>query len=407
MRLAVVIPCYNHERYVGGAIESVLNQTRPPDRFLVIDDGSKDGSVEVIRQYADRGVECITQENAGAHHTINRAIELVSRDADAIAILNSDDAYEPGRFAACLPALEKAAVVTTGLRFIGSDGEFLPEDAPRSKWFRAVWSMARQPEVDLCEWMGLANFPVTTSNVVARSEYLLANPFQPYRFNHDYFFLAGAALRGQLALVPDELLRYRVHPTNTINTDPAPLLKEMLRMQLDLYRALAPELRADAAMRGRFYRYARATWNSVSSLHAGLLQTLFAELAAGQSPEQLEELVRKLDVPELNHYPNSSLVNDHDGVSPLLAGEGLGEKLSEQKRLTREAKTENADLKELNRLRGELGASKWIALGQALGACRVLGENRGKTPAEKLANLRGAVENCGWIRLGRKLGIGG
>ena len=45
MKLAVVIPCYNHERYVAAAIESVLGQTRPPERFLIIDDGSKDGSV--------------------------------------------------------------------------------------------------------------------------------------------------------------------------------------------------------------------------------------------------------------------------------------------------------------------------------------------------------------------------
>ena len=47
-RIAVVIPVYNHARYVGEALESVLAQTRKPDRVIVIDDGSKDDSLDVL-----------------------------------------------------------------------------------------------------------------------------------------------------------------------------------------------------------------------------------------------------------------------------------------------------------------------------------------------------------------------
>jgi len=195
-RLAVIIPCYNHALYVGRAIESVLDQTRPPDRFLVIDDGSKDDSVEVIRAYEDRGVELIVQENAGAHKTLNLLAKTVSEDCDLISILNSDDYYEPQRFERCLPVFEdadsdKTKVVVTGLTMIDPENEALAPDESRAKWLRAVWSMADDADLSIWEWMGMANFPVSSSNIIVRSEYLCANPFRPYRFNHDYFFRSG------------------------------------------------------------------------------------------------------------------------------------------------------------------------------------------------------------------------
>jgi glycosyltransferase involved in cell wall biosynthesis len=98
LRLAVIIPCYNHAHYVGAALESALTQSRKPDRVIVIDDGSKDHSVEVLRGFESRGVEVSAQENAGAHETINRLVAKAAEDCDLIAILNSDDSYLPGRF---------------------------------------------------------------------------------------------------------------------------------------------------------------------------------------------------------------------------------------------------------------------------------------------------------------------
>src|SRR6187399_2014939 len=96
-RVAVVIPCYNHARFVGEAIESVLNQTRPADRIIVMDDGSKDNSLAVTRAFTDRNVEVHAQENRGAHAAINRLVELGATDCEWIAILNSDDRFLPRR----------------------------------------------------------------------------------------------------------------------------------------------------------------------------------------------------------------------------------------------------------------------------------------------------------------------
>jgi len=408
MKLAVVIPCYNHEAYIGAAIESVLGQSRPPERFVIIDDGSKDNSVEVIRRYEKDGVECIAQENAGAHTTINRAIEMAASDCDVISILNSDDIYELERFATLLPALtEDKSVVCSGVNLIDDDGVPLSEESPRAKWYRAVWSLGQDPNRDLCEWLGTANFLATTSNIVARSKFLTANPFRAYRFNHDYFFLVTAALQDQLALVPDKLLRYRVHATNTINTDPAPLMREMLLMQLHLYREFAPELPNDEGLRRRFYAYTRAVWNNVSSFHAGIFELLLAQLTAGASEKEIAQAVAELDLDELNRYPNSALVNQYnpDAEGGLLAGQGLAEKFGELKRTNSEIKSDVSALKELNKLRSQLMACRWIALGCSMGLCKGLRSNAGKTPQAKLENLRAQLAGDGWVKLGRDMGL--
>jgi glycosyltransferase involved in cell wall biosynthesis len=410
-RLAVVIPSYNHAHYIRRALDSCLNQTRPPDRIVVIDDGSKDDSLVVLRGYSNRGVEVTAQENAGAHTTINRAIALAATDCDLISILNSDDHYEPARFEKCLAFLAanpECSVVCTGLNIIDDKDKALDPDQARAKWFRAIWSIGDTPDPDLCEWMGRANFPATTSNVIARADYLLANPFRAYRFNHDYFFLAKAAMEGRLGLIREPLVNYRVHATNTITTRPAPLIREMLRMHLDLYAELGPCLASEPALRANFSRYMRAANDSVSSFHAGLFQMLLAQIVSGESPATLGRGIDALDedaLDELQVFPNRALVNHHSGDGPLGADSALADRY-EKARAERGVLKENAvALRDLARLRQQLLASKWAALGRALGLAKNLDTDAGKSPQEKLAALREKTEASRWLGFGRKFGF--
>lgn len=408
MSLAVVIPSYNHAHYIGLALESVLGQSRRPDRVIVIDDGSKDQSLEVLESFKPRGVEVLARENRGAHHTINQAINLAAEDCDYISILNSDDHYHPERFARLLPMLEsrpEKSVVCSGIRVIdGQDRDIDPEE-PRAKWFRAIWSWKDKPDADPCEWLGLANFPATTSNVIARREFLLRFPFRPYRFNHDYYFLAQAVLRDQMLVHSEPLVNYRVHATNTINTSPAPLMREMLRMHLDLLHDLVPELPEDPALRQRLGRYLRSSWDNVSALHAGMLQVMLAAFVGEQSPEVIEELVHSLSEeswPELREYPNKPLVNTYDGSQPLGANSGLAERYSELRREVAERKGAEKAWKELARMQSVLASSKWAALGRLFGVhFRNLS---GKSAADKVDSLRAAIKSSRWLALGGRLG---
>ena len=406
MRLAVIIPCYNHARYIGAAIESCLAQTRRPDRIIVIDDGSRDDSPAIISSYGDRGVEGSARENRGAHSTINELLALAAKDCDVVSILNSDDHYAPDRFEKCLPLLEANPdkhVVVSALRVIDENDHDLAATGPRAKWFRAMWSL-HSPERDLCEWLGVGNFPATTSNVIARTPWLQRYPFRPYHFNHDYYFLAQTVLRDAMTVHPDKLVNYRVHGTNTMNSEPAPLLREMLRMNLDLARDLAPELAADPVLRGRWARYSRAQWDSISSFHGGLYQTLLAAAAARMTEAEILEVVTLMtpdQFPELLTYPNKSLVNQWDGTSPVTGAVGLTDKYEALRLAEKEAKTRARGYKELAALRASLADSRWLALGRVLGLWKPPAMPAG-TPAEQAASLAAALPQDFWFRAGQR-----
>lgn len=85
---------YNAERYVSQALDSVLRQTAPPDEIIAIDDGSSDGTPDVLRQFATR-VRIIRQRNYGVSRALNVAI--TESTGDALAFLDCDDVWLPDK----------------------------------------------------------------------------------------------------------------------------------------------------------------------------------------------------------------------------------------------------------------------------------------------------------------------
>lgn len=87
--VSVIMPCYNHEKYVAQTIESVLNQTYKNIEFIVVDNGSTDGSFHVIQQYRDR-IDKIYQLK---ENDLVRAGEILNNSCsgDYIAFMTSDD----------------------------------------------------------------------------------------------------------------------------------------------------------------------------------------------------------------------------------------------------------------------------------------------------------------------------
>ena len=138
-------------------------------------------------------------------------------------------------------------LVCTRLRLIDEKGATLPADAASARWFSAAWSFraARddQSALDLPEWLGLANFPGTTSNFFARTSYLRDHPLAAsYRHTHDYYALVLAALENRLGVIDAELLDYRIHDSDEGAASPDEIVRETLRLNVDLARQLAPRL---------------------------------------------------------------------------------------------------------------------------------------------------------------------
>lgn len=95
IKVSVIMPVYNVEKYVGKAIESILNQTLEEFEFLIVDDGTPDHSGEICDAYAkrDRRISVIHKENGGAPSARNAAIELAK--GRYMYFMDSDDWAEP------------------------------------------------------------------------------------------------------------------------------------------------------------------------------------------------------------------------------------------------------------------------------------------------------------------------
>ncbi len=95
--ISVAMPAYNSERYVGEAIESILTQTYSDFEFIVVDDGSTDGTLNVIESYAKRDgrIRVLRQANCGPSRARNRAVE--ESCCDWIAFVDHDDIARPQR----------------------------------------------------------------------------------------------------------------------------------------------------------------------------------------------------------------------------------------------------------------------------------------------------------------------
>lgn len=100
--VSIVIPAYNYASFLREAIESVLQQDYPRIELLVIDDGSTDGTRDLLASYGDR-FWWDTQPNAGQTATLNRGWRRAS--GDLLAYLNADDVLAPGAVAAAVAAL--------------------------------------------------------------------------------------------------------------------------------------------------------------------------------------------------------------------------------------------------------------------------------------------------------------
>lgn len=103
--IAVIIPCWNAEKWVGRAITSVLDQNYLNREIIVIDDGSTDGSLDIIRSFEDR-IHWKTGPNRGASAARNLGVELAT--AEYILFLDADD-YLHGNYLEALAEGGKAA----------------------------------------------------------------------------------------------------------------------------------------------------------------------------------------------------------------------------------------------------------------------------------------------------------
>jgi glycosyltransferase involved in cell wall biosynthesis len=147
MKLTVITPSYNQGAFLEQTIRSVLDQDWPELEYFVIDGGSTDDSVEVIRRYEDRIAWWVSEADRGQTDALNKGLRRAS--GDVVAYINSDDYYLPGAFARAAAAFEEtgASWVVGACRFDDPTGKEtgvwhprLPE-GPRRSWIFDPWGV--------------------------------------------------------------------------------------------------------------------------------------------------------------------------------------------------------------------------------------------------------------------------
>src|SRR5437867_1168505 len=121
--LTVLMPVYNASKHLREAIESILGQTFTDFEFLIIDDGSTDNSIEIIRSYNDPRIRFLVNEhNLGISATLNKGIELSS--TELIARMDADDLSYPDRLQQQYDYFQQypeTVMLSTSVRIIGAD----------------------------------------------------------------------------------------------------------------------------------------------------------------------------------------------------------------------------------------------------------------------------------------------
>lgn len=149
-KISIVTPSFNQGKFLEKTILSVLEQGYPNLEYIIIDGGSSDESVEIIKKYADRLAYWVSEPDRGQSHAINKGFEQAT--GEIFGWLNSDDWYHPGALQAVADAFavnpEAGAVVGAGEMLYQESGTTLlvePFEVTLDSLFRFVDRYFCQP----------------------------------------------------------------------------------------------------------------------------------------------------------------------------------------------------------------------------------------------------------------------
>jgi len=201
-KVSVIIPLYNRKKHIYSCIQSILNQSFKDYELIVLDDGSTDGSDEIVSSFKESVVHLFKNDvNKGISYTRNRLNNLAS--GEYIAVLDSDDLAEPDRLEKQVAYLDKHPdidLVAGCAQLIDEEGTALGE----------IWGAALRPE-NVYAFLPLGN-QIIHSTVMGRRQFFLEFPFnEQLRTAEDYDVWLRGNNTCKYAVTADVVASYRVH----------------------------------------------------------------------------------------------------------------------------------------------------------------------------------------------------
>jgi glycosyltransferase involved in cell wall biosynthesis len=233
--VSVLMTSYNHERYIGRAIDSLLAQRSTDWELIVCDDASTDRTRDVLARYADPRIRCIFNDVNRRRHPRNAAYGLAQ--GRFIAILNSDDCYRPDKLARQTAFLDEhpaIAAVFTHVDCIDDDDRAL-EGHPLARIFnrgnqdRHAW---------LRHFFDAGNALCLPSVLIRREALPDRDPFDPVLIQlGDFDLWIRLCLAGEIHILPERLTAMRIQRDggNLSADTPAAASRRLLEL-LRVYR---------------------------------------------------------------------------------------------------------------------------------------------------------------------------
>jgi glycosyltransferase involved in cell wall biosynthesis len=247
--VSIITPTYNHEKFIGKCIESVLAQGYPHWEQIIVDDGSDDNTEEVIATYKDERIKYIKQENVGIwrlNETYNKALEISK--GKFIAILEGDDYWPEYKLEKQLSSFDDLEVVMSwGKSDIVNEENIIAGYRPKSiKWLK------QKSNKQLYKNLFFGNFIPACTVMCRRTTLMEINGFKqckqfPY-VDHTTWLELG--LNGKLKYL-DQILGYWRHHETQISATKSLEIIESLEYGIHLFKKISnyPTKHVDIGLR--------------------------------------------------------------------------------------------------------------------------------------------------------------
>jgi len=238
--LSIVVPSYNQGAYIRETLDSILAQDYRPIEVLVLDGGSTDETVGVLKSYGAPELRWWSERDRGVVDAVNKGLALAQ--GEVVAIQSSDDVYVPGAFRAAMAAFEDGDVA-----LVYGDVEYIDAES-------RVTGRSQLPPFDLYEYVGKLTFIPQPAAFFTAAAMHAAGPWrEEISYAADAEFYLRIALRFPVRKIDRVLARYRYHDEQRD--------KARERVQRDWAGAVAPLF---ASPDRRLARYARASLDLVT-----------------------------------------------------------------------------------------------------------------------------------------------
>jgi len=225
VRVSVVVCTYNGEKYLRDQLQSILDQTRPPEEIIISDDGSTDSTLEIVAEF--------TSSTSGPHTPVwrvetrrtplgvsgNFASALAKARWEFIALADQDDVWEPER-------LEKGlAHFHDGVLLVHSDATLIDASGRPTGTLMSALRLTSSERTNLLGGRAMTALlrrnVVTGATTMIRSSLLEQALPIPEGWVHDEWLALVAAVQGGVVFHQDPLIRYRQHGNNEIGASKA------------------------------------------------------------------------------------------------------------------------------------------------------------------------------------------